>query len=143
MKYIPPPETDGTVRVDTGVREGGEIPMYYDSMIAKLVTHGPTRGDAIVRMRDALNAFVIRGVSTNIPFQAALMQHPRFVSGQFHTGLIAEEYPKGFRAEDVVHDDPSLLICVAAAVHRRYMDRAAGITGQVPGARLRRASTGT
>jgi len=133
VKYIPPPETDGTVRVDTGVREGGEIPMYYDSMIAKLITHGPTRGDAIERMRDALNAFVIRGVSTNIPFQAALMQHPRFVSGKFHTGLIAEEYPKGFRGEDVVHDDPSLLICVAAAVHRRYMDRAAGITGQLPG----------
>jgi len=133
VKYIPPPESDATVRVDTGVREGGEIPMYYDSMIAKLITHGPTRGDAIERMRDALNAFVIRGVSTNIPFQAALMQHPRFVSGKFHTGLIAEEYPKGFRAEDVVHDDPSLLICVAAAVHRRYMDRAAGITGQLPG----------
>ncbi len=133
VKYIPPPESDATVRVDTGVCEGGEIPMYYDSMIAKLITHGPTRGDAIERMRDALNAFVIRGVSTNIPFQAALMQHPRFVSGKFHTGLIAEEYPKGFRAEDVVHDDPSLLICVAAAVHRRYMDRAAGITGQLPG----------
>jgi propionyl-CoA carboxylase alpha chain len=133
IKYIPPPETGGTVRVDTGVYEGGEIPMYYDSMIAKLIAHGPTRQDAIERMRDALNAFVIRGVSTNIPFQAALMQHPRFVSGNFHTGLIAEEYPKGFRPEDVVHDDPSLLICVAAAIHRRYMDRAAGITGQVPG----------
>jgi propionyl-CoA carboxylase alpha chain len=134
VKYIPPPEdAGGDVRVDTGVYEGGEIPMYYDSMIAKLITHGPTRGDAIERMRDALNAFVIRGVSTNIPFQAALMQHPRFVSGKFHTGLIAEEYPKGFRAEDVVHDDPSLLICVAAAIHRRYMDRAAGITGQMPG----------
>ncbi len=133
VKYIPPPDSDGTVRVDTGVYEGGEIPMHYDSMIAKLITHGPTREDAIGRMRDALNAFVIRGVSTNIPFQAALMQHPRFVSGKFHTGLIAEEYPKGFRAEDVIHDDPSLLVCVAAAIHRRYMDRAAGISGQLPG----------
>jgi propionyl-CoA carboxylase alpha chain len=133
VKYIPPPDSDGTVRVDTGVYEGGEIPMHYDSMIAKLITHGPTREDAIGRMRDALNAFVIRGVSTNIPFQAALMQHPRFVSGAFHTGLIAEEYPKGFRAEDVIHDDPSLLVCVAAAIHRRYMDRAAGISGQLPG----------
>jgi len=133
VKYIPPDETPGAVRVDTGVYEGGEIPMFYDSMIAKLITHGPTRDDAIARMRDALNAFVIRGVSTNVPFQAALMQHPRFLSGKFHTGLIAEEYPKGFRAEDVVHDAPSLLICVAAAVHRRYMDRAAGISGQLPG----------
>jgi propionyl-CoA carboxylase alpha chain len=84
-------------------------------------------------MRDALNAFVIRGVSTNIPFQAALMQHPRFVSGRFHTGFIAEEYPKGFRAEDVPHDDPALLVCAAAAIHRRYMERAAGISGQLPG----------
>ncbi|MFO1284098.1 MAG: acetyl-CoA carboxylase biotin carboxylase subunit [Burkholderiales bacterium] len=133
VKYIPPAEVGGAVRVDTGVYEGGEIPMYYDSMIAKLVVHGPTRDDAIARMRDSLNAFVIRGVSTNIPFQAALMQNPRFVSGNFHTGLIAEEYPKGFRAEDVVHDEPELLIVVAAALHRRYMERAAGISGQLQG----------
>jgi propionyl-CoA carboxylase alpha chain len=133
VKYIPPPDTDGTVRVDTGVDEGGEISMYYDSMIAKLIAHGATRDQAIARMRDALNAFVIRGVSTNIPFQAALMQHSRFVEGRFHTGFIAEEYPKGFRAEDVPHDDPALLVCVAAAIHRRYMDRAAGITGQMRG----------
>jgi propionyl-CoA carboxylase alpha chain len=131
VKYIPPPPVEGAVRVDTGVYEGGEISMYYDSMIAKLITHGATRDQAISRMRDALNEFVIRGVATNIPFQAALMQHPRFVSGHFHTGLIAEEYPKGFRSEDVPHDDPALLVCVAAAVHRRYMDRAAGITGQM------------
>jgi propionyl-CoA carboxylase alpha chain len=133
VKYIPPPETERQVRVDTGVYEGGEIPMYYDSMIAKLITHGASREQAIARMRDALNAFVIRGVSTNIPFQAALMQHPRFVSGQFHTGFIAEEYPKGFRSEDVPHDDPALLVCVAAAIHRRYMERAAGISGQMAG----------
>jgi propionyl-CoA carboxylase alpha chain len=133
VKYMPPAEQPGMVRVDTGVYEGGEISMYYDSMIAKLITHGATRDQAIERMRDALNAFVIRGVSTNIPFQAALMQHSRFVSGRFHTGLIAEEYPQGFRAEDVPHDDPALLVCVAAAVHRRYMDRAAGISGQLRG----------
>ncbi len=133
VKYIPPDEVAGAVRVDTGIFEGGEISMYYDSMIAKLVTHGATRDLAIARMRDALNAFVIRGVSTNIPFQAALMQQPRFVSGHFNTGLIPETYPKGFRAEDVPHDDPALLICVAAAINQRYMQRAAGITGQLPG----------
>jgi propionyl-CoA carboxylase alpha chain len=130
---MPPAEAPGMVRVDTGVYEGGEISMYYDSMIAKLIVHGATRDQAIGRMRDALDAFVIRGVSTNIPFQAALMQHPRFVSGRFNTGFIAEEYPKGFRSEDVPHDDPALLVCVAAALHRRYMDRAAGITGQLRG----------
>jgi propionyl-CoA carboxylase alpha chain len=133
VKYMPPAELPGMVRVDTGVYEGGEISMYYDSMIAKLIAHGATRDQAIVRMRDALNAFVIRGVSTNIPFQAALVQHPRFVAGRFNTGFIAEEYPQGFRSEDVPHDDPGMLVCVAAALHRRYMDRAAGITGQLRG----------
>jgi propionyl-CoA carboxylase alpha chain len=133
VKYLPPTEERGAVRVDTGVAEGGEISMYYDSMIAKLITHGVDREQAIARMRDALNAFVIRGVSTNIPFQAALMQHPRFVSGNFNTGLIADEYPEGFSPRDVPHDDPALLICVAAAIHRRYMERAAGISGQMPG----------
>jgi propionyl-CoA carboxylase alpha chain len=133
VKYIPPPEVPGAVRVDTGVYEGGEISMYYDSMIAKLITHGASRDQAIERMRDALDAFVIRGVATNIPFQAALMQHPRFVSGRFHTGFIAEEYPSGFAAQHVAHADPALLVCVAAAIHRRYMERAAGVSGQLPG----------
>ena len=91
-------KSPGQVRVDTGVYEGGEISMFYDSMIAKLIVHGATRDQAIARMRDALNAFVIRGVASNIPFQAALMQHPRFLSGNFNTGLIAEEYPNGFDA---------------------------------------------
>jgi propionyl-CoA carboxylase alpha chain len=106
------------VRVDTGVYDGGEISMYYDSMIAKLIVHGATREQAIARMRDALNAFVIRGISSNIPFQAALMQHPRFHSGNFNTGFIAEEYPKGFDASMVPHDDPALLVSVAAYVYR-------------------------
>jgi propionyl-CoA carboxylase alpha chain len=133
VKYAPPPEVAGAVRVDTGVYEGGEISMFYDSMIAKLIVHGSTRDQAIARMRDALNAFVIRGVACNIPFQAALMQHPRFVSGNFNTGLIAEEYPKGFNAVDVPHDDPAMLITVAAAMHRQYLARNATISGQMPG----------
>jgi len=121
------------VRVDTGVYEGGEISMFYDSMIAKLIVHGSTRDQAIAKMRDALNAFVIRGVSSNISFQAALMQHPRFVSGNFNTGLIAEEYPKGFNASDVPHDDPAMLTAVAAAMHRQYLERNTHISGQMPG----------
>ncbi|MBI5783912.1 MAG: acetyl-CoA carboxylase biotin carboxylase subunit [Rhodocyclales bacterium] len=133
IKYAPPAETPGAVRVDTGVYEGGEISMYYDSMIAKLIVHGSTREQAIARMRDALNAFVIRGVASNIAFQAALMQHPRFVSGNFNTGLIAEEYPKGFNAVDVPHDDPAMLIAVAAAMHRQYLARNGSISGQMPG----------
>jgi propionyl-CoA carboxylase alpha chain len=142
VRYLPPPQTmeaarpmpeGGGVRVDTGVFEGGEIPMQYDSMIAKLVVHGHDRHDAIVKMREALNAFVIRGVSSNIPFQAALLAHPKFVAGDFNTGFIAQHYAHGFRAEDVPHDDPDFLVALAAAAYRRYLQRAAGISGQLPG----------
>ena len=121
------------VRVDTGVFEGGEIPMYYDSMIAKLIVHGKDRNDAIAKMREALNGFVIRGISSNIPFQAALLAHPDFVSGNFNTGFIAKHYADGFRAEDVPHEDPNFLIALAAFVRRKSRERAMGISGQLPG----------
>ena len=121
------------VRVDTGVYDGGEIPMYYDSMIAKLIVHGKDRNDAIAKMREALDGFVIRGVSSNIPFQAALLAHPKFVAGDFNTGFIAEHYGHGFHAEDVPHADPSFLVALAAYVHRRYRARASGISGQLAG----------
>jgi len=121
------------VRVDTGVYDGGEIPMFYDSMIAKLIVHGKDRAHAIALMREALNGFVIRGVSSNIPFQAALLAHPKFVAGDFNTGFIAEHYGQGFHAEDVPHDDPSFLVALAAFMHRRYRARASGISGQLAG----------
>jgi propionyl-CoA carboxylase alpha chain len=121
------------VRVDTGVQDGGEIPMFYDSMIAKLIVHGTDRNDAITKMREALNSFVIRGVSSNIPFQAALLAHPKFVAGDFNTGFIAENYANGFRAEDVPHEDADFLVALAAYVNRRILARAAGISGQLPG----------
>ncbi|WP_026432632.1 acetyl-CoA carboxylase biotin carboxylase subunit [Paracidovorax oryzae] len=121
------------VRVDTGVYEGGEIPMFYDSMIAKLIVHGTDREDAIHKMRAALNGFVIRGISSNIPFQAALLAHPDFVSGAFNTGFIAEHYAQGFHSEDVPHDDPLFLVALAAYMHRRYRARASGISGQLSG----------
>ncbi|BDT72556.1 acetyl-/propionyl-coenzyme A carboxylase alpha chain [Comamonadaceae bacterium OS-4] len=121
------------VRVDTGVQDGGEIPMFYDSMIAKLIVHGKDRNDAIAKMREALNGFVIRGVSSNIPFQAALLAHPKFVSGDFNTGFIAENYGKGFFAEDVPHDDAAFLTALAAFVRRKSRERAAGMSGQLPG----------
>ena len=121
------------VRVDTGVQDGGEIPMFYDSMIAKLIVHGKDRHDAIAKMREALNGFVIRGISSNIPFQAALLAHPRFVSGDFNTGFIAEQYSQGFRAEDVPHDDHDFLAALAAFVRRKSRQRAATLSGQLPG----------
>jgi propionyl-CoA carboxylase alpha chain len=118
------------VRVDTGVQDGGEIPMFYDSMIAKLIVHGKDRHEAIAKMREALNGFVIRGISSNIPFQAALLAHPRFVAGDFNTGFIAEQYPKGFSTTSVAHDEPSFLLALAAVSHRRSRERAATLTGQ-------------
>jgi propionyl-CoA carboxylase alpha chain len=121
------------VRVDTGVQDGGEIPMFYDSMIAKLIVHGKDRNEAIAKMREALNGFVIRGISSNIPFQAALLAHPKFVTGQFNTGFIAEHYAHGFRAEDVPHDDHDFLAALAAFVRRKSRERAANLSGQLPG----------
>ena len=122
--------TDVGVRVDTGVIDGGEIPMFYDSMIAKLIVHGTDRNDAIARMREALNGFVIQGVQSNIPFQAALLAHPKFIAGDFNTGFIAEHYAHGFRAEDVPHQDPHFLQALAAHLHMYYRNRASGLQGQ-------------
>ncbi len=132
VRFAPPAESDG-VRVDTGVYEGGEIPMFYDSMIAKLIVHGRDRMEAIAKMRQALNGFVIRGISSNVPFQAALLAHPKFVAGDFNTGFIAEHYAKGFNSADVPHDDPLFLVALAAFVRRKARERASGISGQLPG----------
>jgi len=133
MEAAQPQPEGGGVRVDTGVYEGGEIPMFYDSMIAKLIVHGRDRLDAIAKMREALNAFVIRGISSNVPFQSALLAHPKFVDGDFNTGFIAEHYGKGFSAADVAHDDPLFLVALAAFVRRKARERAMGISGQVAG----------
>jgi propionyl-CoA carboxylase alpha chain len=133
MHAAQPQPSAGGVRVDTGVYEGGEIPMHYDSMIAKLIVHGRDRQEAIAKMREALNGFVIRGVASNVPFQSALLAHPKFVAGDFNTGFIAEHYGKGFRAEDVSHDDPLFLVALAAFVRRKARERAMNISGQVDG----------
>lgn len=130
-RYRPPGGEN--VRVDTGVYEGGEISMHYDPMIAKLVTYGADRDLAIQAMARALDGFYIRGVQHNISFLAALMNHSRFVEGRLTTGFIAEEYPDGFHAADIPHDDPSVLVAVAASLHLAYQSRAAKISGQVNG----------
>ena len=108
VRYLPPAES-ATIRVDTGVYEGGEVSIHYDPMLAKLISHGGSRDQAIAHLRDALNEFCIRGVSHNISFLAALVDHPRFHQGRLSTNLIAEEYPDGFHPADTVHDDPALI----------------------------------
>jgi propionyl-CoA carboxylase alpha chain len=132
VRYRPPAE-DAHVRVDTGVYEGGEISMFYDPMIAKLIAGGATRAEAIQRMRQALDAFYIRGVRHNIPFLSALMALPRFVQGKMSTNLIAEEFPQGFEGAKLGAGEMRALVAIAAFVHRVSAERAAKVSGQLPG----------
>jgi propionyl-CoA carboxylase alpha chain len=131
VEYRAPVESD-TVRVDTGIEEGSEVSMFYDPLIAKLITYGDTRDQAIENMNDALDSYYIRGVSHNISFLNALLAHPRFREGRLTTNFIAEEYPDGFHAADVPHEEPQLLIAIAAGIHRAFMDRAARLSRQLP-----------
>lgn len=131
-RYLPPRES-ANVRVDAGVYEGGEVSMFYDPMIAKLITYGNTREEATNHMVEALDAYYIRGVNHNISFLNALMVHPRFRSGELTTNFIAEEFPDGFSAENIVHDEPDIPVVVAAAVNQNFRDRAASMTGQARG----------
>jgi propionyl-CoA carboxylase alpha chain len=118
------------VRVDSGVFEGAEISIYYDPMIAKLVAHGEDRHKATATILAALDAFQIRGVRHNISFLAALMRHPRFVSGRLTTGFIAEEYPDGFHGAAAGEEDRRLLAAVAAVVHHLTALRDEQISGR-------------
>jgi len=126
------PEESENVRVDTGIEEGSEVSMFYDPMIAKLITWGSDRNEALAHMGDALDSYYIRGVSHNISFLNALIAHPRFIEGRLTTNFIAEEYPEGFSAADVPQDNPALAIATAAAINMHLMNRAALLTGQVP-----------
>jgi propionyl-CoA carboxylase alpha chain len=128
--------TPAGVRVDTGVYEGGEIPIHYDSMICKLVAVGPDRAAAIATLQDALGGFVVRGVASNIMFQSALLAHPRFAAGDFNTSFIAETYPQGFDPAATPHPEPDFLLALAAATYRRRLARSAGISGQLSGHEL-------
>src|SRR5215470_8109116 len=119
MRYRPPEagRWGGViVRNDTGVGEGSEISLYYDPMIAKLVTHAPSRAAAIAAQSDALDAFVIDGIRHNVPFLAALMAHPRWQTGKLSTGFIAEEFPGGFHAAVPQGETAKVLAAVAAAI---------------------------
>ncbi|MGZ5203400.1 MAG: acetyl-CoA carboxylase biotin carboxylase subunit [Caldimonas sp.] len=132
----PQPAGSAGLRVATGVDEGGEIPIHYDSMICKLIACGADRAAAIAAMRDALNGFVVRGVASNLAFQSALLGHPRFAAGDFTTGFIAEEFAHGFDPASLVHPEHDFLIALAVAFERRLLARSAGLTGQLPGHEL-------
>jgi propionyl-CoA carboxylase alpha subunit len=123
VRYREPSEGPA-VRVDSGVYEGAEISMFYDPMIAKLVTYGEDRPAAITAMREALDSFYIRGVGHNINFLSALMAHPRFHAGRLTTGFIAEEFRDGFLGVDLPEEEKGDVVAVAAVVHQTYARRA-------------------
>jgi len=143
-RYRPPAETaaytpgvapgdagDVVVRNDTGVYEGGEISMYYDPMIAKLCTWAPTREAAIEAMRVALDSFEVEGIGHNLPFLSAVMDHPKFVSGDMTTAFIAEEYPEGFEGVNLPESDLRRIAASCAAMHRVAEIRRTQVSGRM------------
>jgi propionyl-CoA carboxylase alpha chain len=132
-RYRPPvegtTERGGIVRNDTGVYEGGEISMYYDPMIAKLCTWAPTRAEAINEMRLALDTFEVEGIGHNLPFVGAVMDHPRFQSGNITTAFIAEEYPEGFQGATLGGDILAQVAASAAAMNRVAEIRRTKVSG--------------
>ena len=145
VRYRPPVpgwEDDGAgngrrgidgIRVDDGVYEGGEVSIFYDPMIAKLVTWGATRGEAADKQIAALDAFEIEGLGHNIDFVSAIMQHPRFRSGELTTGFIAEEYPDGFQGAATSDEVKVHLAAIAGFIATARADRARQVDGQLAG----------
>ncbi len=125
--------TEGYIRLDDGVYEGGEVSRFYDPMIAKLVTWAPTRDEAADLQIEALDNFLIRGLSHNIDFLSAVMQHPRFRSGELTTGFIAEEYPEGFHGAPISEDFARQLAAICAGNEFTLQSRARRISGQLDG----------
>lgn len=134
-RYRPPQEgrqdNRTVLRNDTGVFEGGEISMYYDPMIAKLCSWGETRLSAIDAMGEALDRFEVEGIGHNLPFLSAVMQHPRFRSGNLTTGFIAEEFPDGFSGVEPETQATERLTAIAAVIHHQVQSRAAQISGTI------------
>jgi propionyl-CoA carboxylase alpha chain len=144
VRYRPPKlgsEGQVTTRLDSGVEEGGEISVYYDPMIAKLVTHAPKRLQAIEQMGSALDAFAIDGFRHNIPFLAVLMRNERWKQGQLSTNFIAEEFPESFKPPRPVGEVRDTLVAVAAGIDHLSNDRRRAITQQMHGEKVCFAET--
>jgi propionyl-CoA carboxylase alpha chain len=141
QRYRPPDGTSldaTTIRIDSGVAEGGEISLYYDPLIAKLITHAPTRERAVAAQGQALDAFTIEGVRHNISFLSALMRHRRWQKGRLSTAFIQEEFPQGFRPLPPQDEAASVLAAVAAAIDHVLGERKRAISGQMPASAFRR-----
>ncbi len=127
------PEATGTVLIDTGIYEGGEVSMYYDPMVAKVCTHAPTRAQAIEIMKTALSAYVIEGIAHNIGFLCSVLANPRFIAGDISTNFIAQEYPEGYANGKLTDDVRRIFLAVGLHIYLRDAERAARVTGQIPG----------
>jgi propionyl-CoA carboxylase alpha chain len=129
VRYRPP--HGDAVRLDSGVAEGGEIPIYYDPMLAKLITYADDRSGAIANMRLALDEFTISGISHNTHFLSAIIKTPRFAEGRLSTNFIDEEFADGYDAAKMDDHEWRTLACVAASVHQRLRRRAMGVGGRL------------
>jgi len=130
-RYIEP--ADDGVRIDSGIFEGGEVSIFYDPMISKLITYGTDRNQAIEKMSNALDSYYIRGVKNNISFLSALIIHPRFISGNLTTNFINEEYPEGFSTNVLSQADMAVFVATAAVIHVIKSKRHTLISDQLVG----------
>lgn len=128
QRYIPP---DGNVRIDSGVEEGSDISIYYDPMIAKVITTGKDRAEALENSNIALDKFVIRGVRHNINFVRSLYNHPEFVKGNISTKFIEQYYPDGFKGHELTESERRTLLSTAVLVHLSQIRLEETITGQL------------
>jgi propionyl-CoA carboxylase alpha chain len=131
-RYVPPSAAHG-LRIDSGVREGDQISIHYDPMIAKVIGSGPDRAAAIGALRRALDSFIIRGISHNLPFLSAVLANAEFGAGRFTTDFIAKTFPEGFTGAAHSAAERADLLSVAAAVHQRTVERDNAISGRMRG----------
>jgi len=129
--YKEPRGVQGTVRIDSGVREGDEISIFYDPMISKLITHGKDRKEAIELMGRALDSYVIRGLNHNVCFLRAVMEHPRFMSGNISTKFIPDEFPEGFKGLHPTKEQQTEILAGTAVMHFKRLVRDNTIEGQI------------
>lgn len=127
------PEESRNVRVDSGVYEGGQVSMFYDAMVAKLITYGKDRKEALQNMQSALGEYVIQGISHNISFLEAVMGHAYFASGNITTRFIEDEYPDGFFGAELTSETTKIFLAVASHITFEDVNRAGTITGQLKG----------
>ncbi|MDF3047356.1 MAG: Acetyl-CoA carboxylase, biotin carboxylase [Candidatus Midichloriaceae bacterium] len=127
------PEKSESIRIDSGIYEGGEVSMFYDPIIAKLCSYGPTRKEAIEAMKSALGKFVIRGISHNISFLQAIFSHPKFESGDITTNFIAQEYEGGFTGATLSDEETAVMLVASAHIFLSGLKRDAQINGQLRG----------